>query len=69
MHKEVAHLDTLWVPNVMGARDWRTVGVLVVSCLAAAWFMYVVVERPFLALRDRRRVVNVDKEVLVEPAL
>jgi peptidoglycan/LPS O-acetylase OafA/YrhL len=69
MHKEVAHQDTLWVPNVMGARDWRTVGVLVVSCLAAAGFMYVVVERPFLALRDRRRVVNVDKEVLVEPAL
>jgi peptidoglycan/LPS O-acetylase OafA/YrhL len=69
MHKEIAHLDTLWLPKVMDARDWRTVGVLVVTCVAAACVMYVVVERPFLALRDRRKVVKVDAEVLVEPAL
>jgi peptidoglycan/LPS O-acetylase OafA/YrhL len=69
MHKEVAHLDALWLPKVMGARDWRTVGVIVISCLTAAGAMYVVVERPFLALRDRRRVVRVAEEVRVEPAL
>jgi peptidoglycan/LPS O-acetylase OafA/YrhL len=72
MHKEVAHLDGLWLPNVMAARDWRTVGVLVVSCLAAAGLMYFVVERPFLALRDRRegrRVANVAEEARIEPAL
>jgi peptidoglycan/LPS O-acetylase OafA/YrhL len=71
-HKEVAHLDTLWLPNVMGAHDWRTVGVVVVSCLAVAGFMYFTIERPFLALRDRRegrRSANVDAEVRAEPAL
>ena len=68
-HKEVAHLDALWLPNVMAARDWRTVGVLGVSCLAVAGLMYFALERPFLALRDRRRVVNVDEEGRVEPAL
>ena len=72
MHKEIAHLDALWLPKVMEARDWRTVIVIVVSCLAAAGLMYVAVERPFLALRDRRegrRVMRVDEEVRVEPAL
>jgi peptidoglycan/LPS O-acetylase OafA/YrhL len=72
MHKEVAHLDTLWLPKVMEAHDWRTVAVIVASCVAAAGLMYVAVERPFLALRDRRegrRGLNVDNEVLVEPAL
>ncbi len=69
MHKEIAHLDELWLPKVMGARDWRTVGVLVVSCLAAAGLMYAVVERPMLRLRDRCRVVDVEAEVRAEPAL
>ena len=71
-HKEVAHLDALWLPNVMEARDWRTVGVLVVSCLTVAGLMYFAVERPFLALRDRREgrsVANVAEEARVEPAL
>jgi peptidoglycan/LPS O-acetylase OafA/YrhL len=71
-HKEIAHLDTVWLPTVMGAHDWRTVGVIVVSCLAVAGGVHFTIERPFLALRDRRegrRVVNVDAEVLVEPAL
>jgi hypothetical protein len=43
--------------------------VLVVSCLAAAGLMHVAVERPMLALRDRREVVSVAEEVRVEPAL
>jgi len=37
-----------------------------------AAFFYVTIERPFLALRDRRegrRAVNVDQEALAEPAL
>jgi peptidoglycan/LPS O-acetylase OafA/YrhL len=71
-HKEIAHLDVLWLPKVMDARDWKTVGVLVVSCLAAAALFYVTIERPFLALRDRREgrpVANLDQEALIEPAL
>jgi len=71
-HKEIAHLDELWLPKVMGARDWKTVCVLVVSCVAAAGLMYVAVERPFLALRDRRDgrlVANLDQDARIEPAL
>lgn len=71
-HKEVAHLDERWLPKVMDARDWKTVVVLIVSCLAVAGLFYVTIERPFLALRDRRegrRRASVEMEVLVEPAL
>jgi peptidoglycan/LPS O-acetylase OafA/YrhL len=71
-HKEIAHLDELWLPKIMGARDWKTVCVLVVSCLAAAALFYVAIERPFLALRDRREgrvVANLDQEARIEPAL
>jgi peptidoglycan/LPS O-acetylase OafA/YrhL len=71
-HKEIAHLDELWLPRVMDARDWKSVCVLVVSCVAAAGLMYLAIERPFLALRDRRegrKAVSVDEEALVEPAL
>ena len=68
-HKEVAHLDDLWLPKIMGARDWKTVVVLSVSCLAAAALLYFAIERPFLALRDRRRRSDVDAKALAEPAL
>ena len=71
-HKEIAHLDELWLPKVMDARDWRSVCVLVVSCLAVAGLFYLAIERPFLALRDRREglpVTNLDQEARIEPAL
>jgi len=56
----------------MDARDWKSVCVLVVSCLAAAGLFYFAIERPFLALRDRREgrpITNLDQEARVEPAL
>ncbi len=71
-HKEIAHLDERWLPKVMDARDWKSVCVLVVSCLAAAGLFYLAIERPFLALRDRRegrRVSSLDEEARIEPAL
>jgi len=71
-HKEVAHLDELWLPKLMDARSWKTVAILAVSCLAVAALFYFSVERPFLALRDRRegrRVANVDQGARIEPAL
>lgn len=52
-HKEIAHLDELCLPKVMDARDWKTVCILVVSCMVAAGVLYVAIERPFLMLRDR----------------
>ena len=71
-HKEIAHLDEHWLPKLMDARDWKSVCVLVVSCLAAAGLFYFAIERPFLALRDRREgrpITNLDQEARVEPAL
>jgi len=71
-HKEIAHLDDLWLPHVMEARDWRSVVVIAASCLAAAAAFYFAVERPFLVLRDRRAgssAKSVDLEARVEPAL
>ncbi len=71
-HKEIAHLDGLWLPRVMDARSWLTVGVMAVSCLAGAAVFYFTIERPFLKLRDRRegrRGVSVDAEARTEPAL
>jgi len=71
-HKEIAHLDGLWLPKVMDAHNWKTVTVLILSCLAVAALFYFTIERPFLVLRDRRegrRVANVDQEARIEPAL
>jgi peptidoglycan/LPS O-acetylase OafA/YrhL len=71
-HKEVAHLNELWLPNVMENRDWRTVVLIAMSCLAAAAVLYFAVEQPMLRLRDRRAgrvTANVDVEARVEPAL
>ena len=71
-HKEVAHLDELYLPGVMARNDWRSVVVIGVSCLAAGAVLYFAVERPFLLLRDRRAersAANVDLEALIEPAL
>jgi peptidoglycan/LPS O-acetylase OafA/YrhL len=71
-HKEIAHLDERWLPKIMDAHDWKTVAVLILSCLAVAALFYFTIERPFLALRDRRaghRAVSADQEALIEPAL
>lgn len=70
-HKEVAHLDERWLPKIMDTRDWKSVVLLAVSCLAVAALFYFVIERPFLWLRDRRqgRVADVDQEARMEPAL
>jgi peptidoglycan/LPS O-acetylase OafA/YrhL len=71
-HKEVAHLDELYLPSMMARNDWRSVVVIGANCLAAGAVLYFAVERPFLVLRDRRAertAANVDLEGLVEPAL
>ena len=71
-HKEVAHLDELYLPGMMSARDWRSVVLMAVSCLVVAAVLYFAVERPFLALRDRRErgsTAQIDVEARAEPAL
>ncbi len=71
-HKEIAHLDELWLPQVMAARGAGATALIAASCLVAAAVLYFAVERPFLVLRDRRagrRAGSVDLEARAEPAL
>jgi peptidoglycan/LPS O-acetylase OafA/YrhL len=70
-HKEVAGRVNVWLLTVHQDRTWLAVLVYAVSCVAVAALLYVLVERPMLALRDRReaRRVDVDVEARVEPAL
>ncbi|NYF92083.1 acyltransferase [Tunturiibacter empetritectus] len=71
-HKEIAHLDRRYLPSLTASPDWKTVVIYAVTCLLAAGLLYVLVERPFMVLRDRyeRRVAEkVDAEMLHEPAL
>jgi peptidoglycan/LPS O-acetylase OafA/YrhL len=68
-HKAVAHVvHDLW-PGLMELKDWRCVVVYAVSCLAVGACLYYGVERPFLRLRDRRGLKDLDVEARVEPAL
>jgi peptidoglycan/LPS O-acetylase OafA/YrhL len=72
-HKEVAHLDALYLPRVMASPDWHAAALIAASCLAVAALLYVCIERPFLILRDRREgshsTAQVDLEARNEPAL
>ncbi|AEU38886.1 acyltransferase family protein [Granulicella mallensis] len=72
-HKEIARLDSLYWHHLAQARDWRSVLLLGVTCVAGAAILYLCVERPFLALRDHREkrvpVSSVDEEARLEPAL
>jgi peptidoglycan/LPS O-acetylase OafA/YrhL len=71
-HKEVAHLDRIYLPSLTEARDAKTVVIYAVTCLLAAGLLYGLVERPFLMLRDRferKKTESVDVEMLREPAL
>jgi peptidoglycan/LPS O-acetylase OafA/YrhL len=71
-HREVARVDVQVLPRIMGYRDWRSMLLVAVSCLAMAGVLYLGVERTFLMLRDRREPrssENVDVEARAEPAL
>jgi peptidoglycan/LPS O-acetylase OafA/YrhL len=71
-HKEIAHLDELYLPRLMAPANWFSALLIGASCLAAAAILHFAVERPFLAFRDRREgrgTEKVDVEARTEPAL
>jgi len=71
-HKEIAHLDELYLLRLMAPANGVSALLIAASCLAAAATFYFAVERPFLALRDRhegRGTEKVDVEARTEPAL
>jgi peptidoglycan/LPS O-acetylase OafA/YrhL len=52
-------------------RDWRSVVLISVTCLVIAALMHLGIERPFLALRDRRSARRdlVNSMEVAEPAI
>ncbi|ESQ81874.1 hypothetical protein AEAC466_20130 [Asticcacaulis sp. AC466] len=51
-HKMVVHLDTLFLPKAW-MTGWSQVAIYYVTSIAVASLLYVAVERPFMAARDR----------------
>jgi peptidoglycan/LPS O-acetylase OafA/YrhL len=71
-HKEIAHLDRIYLPSLTQRRDAAAMLTYAVSCIAAAGLLYLSVERPFMVLRDRldrRQPLAVGDEMRSEPAL
>jgi peptidoglycan/LPS O-acetylase OafA/YrhL len=73
-HKEIAHLDGLYLQHRLGYADgsWAAAAVYGGTCLLAAGLLYRCVELPFMRLRDRRGRVTAEavaEEMRAEPAL
>ena len=73
-HKEIAHLDGLYLQHRLGYgdRSWAAAAVYGATCLLAAGLLYRSVELPFMRLRDRRGRVTAEavaEEMRTEPAL
>lgn len=52
-HKEVMHFVYHHLPTLIGARGWVALSVYYAFSFAAAFVLYMAVERPFLRLRER----------------
>jgi peptidoglycan/LPS O-acetylase OafA/YrhL len=77
-HKEIAHLDGLYLQHRLGYADgsWAAAAVYAATCLLAAGLLYRCVELPFMRLRDRRGqrtgeavAEEIREEMGAEPAL
>jgi peptidoglycan/LPS O-acetylase OafA/YrhL len=71
-HKEIVHLDRIYLPSLTKGRDPVAMLTYGVTCTAAAGFLYLCIERPFMVLRDRldkRQQISVEDAMLNEPAL
>ena len=52
-HKEIGHLDRVYLGSYMQSGGWPAISVLFVTSTLAAALLYFGVERPFLRLRER----------------
>ncbi|HZZ18289.1 MAG TPA: acyltransferase [Opitutaceae bacterium] len=52
-HKEVMHLDRIYLSGWVSLQGWLGLAIYFLSFLVAAALLHLVVERPFLHLRDR----------------
>ena len=71
-HKEIVHLDRLYMPSLEDDHGVKAMLIYAASCVGAAAVLYFAVERPFMLLRDRldpSRALPIAQEILSEPAL
>jgi peptidoglycan/LPS O-acetylase OafA/YrhL len=71
-HKAIIHLDQTYLPSLTSARDLKAITIYLLTCLAAAGALHLLVERPSMLLRnliERRSVRQVENEMQAEPAL
>jgi hypothetical protein len=71
-HKEIAHLDQLYLPSLMAGRGIEAVLIIAVSCVAAGSLLCLCIELPFMQLRDRLDLIpdrEVDQQIISEAAL
>lgn len=52
-HKEIAHLVRVLVPRLVEAGGWLALLVYLAPCFAVATLLYLLIERPFLKLREK----------------
>jgi peptidoglycan/LPS O-acetylase OafA/YrhL len=70
-HKEIMHLDRMYLPRLVHANTCAALATYAVTCFSAAAILYLAVELQFLKLRDRG---HADQEILpdemtAEPSL
>jgi peptidoglycan/LPS O-acetylase OafA/YrhL len=71
-HKAIIHLDQTYLRSLTSARDLKAITVYLLTCFAAAGALHLLVERPFMLLRnliERRSVRQVEIDMRSEPAL
>jgi len=71
-HKEIAHLDRLYFPQLTDANGTAAVLLYTFTCFGAAALLYLGVERPFMMLRNRIDSAlkqTLAQQVVSEPAL
>ncbi len=52
-HKEIAHLVRVQVPQLVEAGGWLALLIYLAPCFAVATLLYLLIERPFLKLREK----------------
>jgi peptidoglycan/LPS O-acetylase OafA/YrhL len=72
-HKEVGHMVLERFPRITAPQGLASWLLYAVSCFVAAWLLHVLIERPFLRVRDhvalRKTQLALEAEMREEPAL
>jgi peptidoglycan/LPS O-acetylase OafA/YrhL len=71
-HKAVVHMDQTYFPSLTAERGLKAITVYLATCLAAAGLLHLVIERPFMQLRDlieARSNRSTERQMRIETAL